>query len=142
MFDSTVRIIKQINPDLLKNVFVVNSTIDNAKSLMESMQLKGKTFSSSHAETEHDLLRYFYSDLEFVRRAENNVNKEILHSIYGTVNINEFYVARTIRLSMLSPEIIHRAIRGTLPPDISLAKLYKLSSRWDEQLMQLGIAVE
>lgn len=35
--------------------------------------------------------RYFYSDLEFVRRAENNVNKEILHSIYGTVNINEFY---------------------------------------------------
>ena len=35
--------------------------------------------------------RYFYSDLEFIRRAENNLNKEILHSIYGTVNINEFY---------------------------------------------------
>jgi hypothetical protein len=31
---------------------------------------------------------------------------------------------------------------GTLPEDISLAKLYKLSSRWDEQLQQLGIAVE
>lgn len=35
--------------------------------------------------------RYFYSDLEFIRRAENNLNKEILHSIYGTVNINDFY---------------------------------------------------
>lgn len=35
--------------------------------------------------------RYFYSDLEFVRRAENNLNKEILHSMYGTVNVNEFY---------------------------------------------------
>lgn len=35
--------------------------------------------------------RYFYSDLEFIRRAENNLNKEILHSIYGTVNVNEFY---------------------------------------------------
>jgi hypothetical protein len=35
--------------------------------------------------------RYFRSDLEFVRRAENNLNKEILHSIYGTVNINDFY---------------------------------------------------
>lgn len=35
--------------------------------------------------------RYFYSDLEFIRRAENNLNKEILHSMYGTVNINEFY---------------------------------------------------
>ena len=58
------------------------------------------------------------------------------------MNVNESYVARIIRLSMLSPEIIHRAIRGTLPPDISLAKLYKLSSRWDEQLQQLGIAVE
>ena len=43
---------------------------------------------------------------------------------------------------MLFPEIIHRAIRGTLPEDISLAKLYKLPDRWDEQLMQLGIAVE
>ena len=27
---------------------------------------------------------------------------------------------------MLSPEIIHSAIRSTLPEDISLAKLYKL----------------
>ena len=58
------------------------------------------------------------------------------------MNVNESYVGRTIRLTMLSPEIIHRAIRGTLPEDISLAKLYKLSSRWDEQLQQLGIAVE
>ena len=58
------------------------------------------------------------------------------------MNVNESFVGRTIRLTMLSPEIIHRAIRGTLPPDISLAKLYKLSSRWDEQLQQLGIAVE
>ena len=58
------------------------------------------------------------------------------------MNVNESYVGRTIRLTMLSPEIIHRAIRGTLPEDISLAKLYKLPDRWDEQLMQLGIAVE
>ena len=58
------------------------------------------------------------------------------------MNVNESYVGRTIRLTMLSPEIIHRAIRGTLPEDISLAKLYKLSDRWDEQLQQLGIAVE
>jgi hypothetical protein len=33
---------------------------------------------------------------------------------------------------MLSPEIIHLAIRGTLPEDISLAKLYKLPNRWVE----------
>ena len=58
------------------------------------------------------------------------------------MNVNESYVGRTIRLTMLSPEIIHRAIRGTWPEDISLAKLYKLPDRWNEQLMQLGIAVE
>ena len=58
------------------------------------------------------------------------------------MNVNESYVGRTIRLTMLSPEIIHRAIRGTLPEDISLAKLYKLPDCWEEQLMQLGIAVE
>ena len=65
-----------------------------------------------------------------------------VRELANILNVNESYVARTIRLSMLSPEIIHRAIRGTLPPDISLAKLYKLPSRWDEQLQQLGIAVE
>lgn len=35
--------------------------------------------------------RYFRSELELIRRAENTLNKEILHSIYGTVNINDFY---------------------------------------------------
>ena len=65
-----------------------------------------------------------------------------VRELANILNVNESYVARTIRLSMLSPEIIHRAIRGPLPPNISLAKLYKLSSRWDEQLQQLGIAVE
>ena len=57
-------------------------------------------------------------------------------------NLNESYVARTIRLTLLSPEIIHRALRGELPPDISLAKLYKLPSCWDEQLQQLGLTSE
>ena len=58
------------------------------------------------------------------------------------MNVNESYVGRTIRLTMLSPEIIHRAIRGTLPPDISLAKLYKLPDRWDEQLKPVGSVTE
>ena len=65
-----------------------------------------------------------------------------IHELAKIMNVNKSYIGRTIRLTMLSPEIIHRAIRGTLPEDISLAKLYKLSSRWDEQLQQLGIVVE
>ena len=58
------------------------------------------------------------------------------------MNVNESYVGRTVRLTMLAPEIIHNAIRGTLPPEVTLAKLYKLPDRWDEQLKQLGIETE
>ena len=58
------------------------------------------------------------------------------------MNVNESYVGRTVRLTMLAPEIIHHAIRGTLPPCITLAKLYKLPDRWDEQLKQIGIISE
>lgn len=35
--------------------------------------------------------RYFRSDLEVIRRAENAVNKEMIHGLYGTANINDFY---------------------------------------------------
>lgn len=35
--------------------------------------------------------RYFRSDLEVIRRAENSVNKEMIHGLYGTANINDFY---------------------------------------------------
>lgn len=35
--------------------------------------------------------RYFRSDIEFVRKAENTVNKDMIHGLYGTANINEFY---------------------------------------------------
>ena len=62
VFDSTVKIIEQINPELLKNVFIVNSTLENANKLKSDLGLEGKTFSSSHKETDHDLIRYFYSD--------------------------------------------------------------------------------
>jgi hypothetical protein len=38
--------------------------------------------------------------------------------------------------------VADNALGGTLPEDISLAKLYKLPDRREEQLKQLGIAVE
>lgn len=35
--------------------------------------------------------RYFRSDIELVRRAENALNKEMLHGMYGYVSLNDFY---------------------------------------------------
>lgn len=35
--------------------------------------------------------RYFYSDVNKLRKAENKLNKQILHDIGGSVSLNEFY---------------------------------------------------
>lgn len=35
--------------------------------------------------------RYFYSDLEVIRRAANTVNEYLLHSMCGEVTVNDFY---------------------------------------------------
>lgn len=35
--------------------------------------------------------RYFRSDLEFVRRVENKINKTMMQSICGSMSLNEFY---------------------------------------------------
>lgn len=35
--------------------------------------------------------RYFYSDLEVIRRAANTVNEYLLHSMCGEATVNEFY---------------------------------------------------
>ena len=81
VFDSTVRVIEQINPDLLKDAFVVNATLANAEALQQKLRLSGKVFSSSHAESEHDLVNYFYAD--FTRDYNDKVkivNNQIVHS--------------------------------------------------------------
>ena len=46
------------------------------------------------------------------------------------MNVNESYVGRSIRLTMFSPEIIHRAIRGTLPEDIRISNDLFFISVW------------
>lgn len=35
--------------------------------------------------------RYFECDVELIRRAENNINKQLLHDICGSASLNEFY---------------------------------------------------
>lgn len=81
VFDSTARVLEQVNPDLLKDAFVVNATLANAEALQQKLRLSGKVFSSSHTESEHDLVNYFYSD--FTRDYTDKVkvvNNQIVHS--------------------------------------------------------------
>jgi hypothetical protein len=39
VFDATKRFIEYVNPDLLKNSFLVHSTIENAKNLSKDLEL-------------------------------------------------------------------------------------------------------
>ena len=50
------------------------------------------------------------------------------------------YVARILRLALLSPEIVHAALTGTLERSIPLETLKKeLPPRWEEQKKLFGI---
>lgn len=62
VFDSTVRILNEIKPELLTNAFFVHSTLKNAEQSLGNLKLTGKAFSSSNKEKDNDLIRYFYSD--------------------------------------------------------------------------------
>lgn len=58
----------------------------------------------------------------------------------NALGINLSYIARTIRLTRLSPQIIHLALFNALPKDVSLEVLYQCSSQlWEEQNIILNI---
>lgn len=64
VFDSTVRVLNLIKPDLLENAYVVSATLKHAENLQKNLNLSGKIFSSSNNEKDNDLIRYFYSDFD------------------------------------------------------------------------------
>ena len=50
------------------------------------------------------------------------------------------YVARTVRLTLLAPEIIHAILHGTLKKSISMETLRKSwSENWEEQKKYFGL---
>jgi len=49
------------------------------------------------------------------------------------LGVDNSYVARLLRLTLLAPDIIKAIIDGTEPDGLSLEKLYRLPARWEEQ---------
>ena len=72
VFSSTVRVLKQIKPELLDKAFVVNATLDNATKLMNDLGISGKAFSSSHKETANDLIAQLDDGADFTELATEN----------------------------------------------------------------------
>ena len=64
----------------------------------------------------------------------------ILQKIRYTAGKDTAYVARTVRLTLLAPEIIHAILHGTLKKSISMETLRKSwPENWDEQKKYFGI---
>ncbi|MEA2906619.1 MAG: hypothetical protein QOI12_4006 [Alphaproteobacteria bacterium] len=62
--------------------------------------------------------------------------------IAAAEKINESYVGRVLRLTLLAPEIIERIAQGRQPTDLSLSKLLApLPVCWREQKRMVGLTV-
>ena len=57
-----------------------------------------------------------------------------------TIGKDDGYVSRIIRLTLLSPEIIHAIIAGTLEKDIGIEQLKQaMPLMWDDQKKMFGM---
>jgi len=54
------------------------------------------------------------------------------------VGVDNSYLARMLRLTLLAPDIIEAILDGAEPDGSSLNKLYRAPVLWDEQRRQLG----
>jgi len=45
---------------------------------------------------------------------------------------------RRLRLTLLAPDIVEAILDGTAPDGLSLDKLYRLPTEWEEQRQMLG----
>jgi hypothetical protein len=73
--------------------------------------------------------------------------RELLESgRYGTIRelaadlgVDNSYVARILRLTLLAPDLIEAIMRGDEPDGLSLDKLYQAPVPWEEQRRLLGV---
>jgi hypothetical protein len=54
------------------------------------------------------------------------------------VGVDNSYMARVLRLTLLAPDIIESILNGTEPDGLSLGKLYRAPTEWEEQRRTLG----
>jgi hypothetical protein len=64
---------------------------------------------------------------------------------YGTIRalaadlgVDNSYVARILRLTLLAPDLVEAVLEGTEPDGLSLEKLYRAPAAWEEQRRALG----
>ena len=61
-----------------------------------------------------------------------------IRSLALELGVDNSYVARLLRLSLLTPDIVEAILDGTEPSGLSLGKLYRAPMEWEDQRQMLS----
>jgi len=61
-----------------------------------------------------------------------------IRALAGELGVDNSYVARLLRLSLLAPDIVEAILEGTEPSGLSLQKLYRSPMEWERQRQMLN----
>jgi hypothetical protein len=56
----------------------------------------------------------------------------------GELGVDNSYVARLLRLSLLAPDIVEAILDGREPSGLSLEKLYRAPMEWERQWQEVS----
>jgi len=63
-----------------------------------------------------------------------------VRALAQALGVDNSYVARLLRLTLLAPDIVEAILEGTEPSGLSLEKLYRAPVDWESQRQQLGMS--
>jgi len=61
-----------------------------------------------------------------------------IHELAGVLGIDNSYVARLLRLTLLAPDIIEAILDGSEPDGLSQGRLFRMPPDWEKQRRALG----
>ena len=61
-----------------------------------------------------------------------------IRSLAGELGVDNSYVARLLRLSLLAPDIVEAILDGREPSGLSLEKLYRAPMEWERQWQEVS----
>ena len=64
-----------------------------------------------------------------------------LRALAQELGVDNSYVARLLRLSLLAPDIVEAILDGTEPSGLSLEKLFRAPMEWERQRQELSSAL-
>jgi len=62
-----------------------------------------------------------------------------VRALAQALGVDNSYLARLLRLTLLAPDIAEAILEGTEPGDLSLEKLYRAPVDWESQRRRLGL---